>query len=360
MILPASVLHNMNNLKPKLLRQLLNTLYLGRAHRVLNPLCSGVGAIFTLHHVRPMDYTEFSPNRILNVTPEFLEQTIHQVRHLGREIVSLDEVARRLREQDSNKKFVCFTLDDGYIDNYTYAAPIFDRLQVPYTVYVATGMPGGTSILWWQHLEDIIQSHEAVDLTVGNERFRLNTRGLSDKYRAYGAVYWALRKAPHTIQQSAIHQMLARYEVNPVGLCKQSAMSWSQLRELSAGRATIGVHTKNHYALSKLSQEEVCYEAEESRRILAEQLNVQPAHFCYPYGDGGSAGPREFELIAKLGFATATTTRKGVLFPEHRDHLYALPRISLNGDYQNSRYVALFLSGAPFALNNGFRRLDVA
>ena len=61
-----------------------------------------------------------------------------------------------------------------------------------------------------------------------------------------------------------------------------------------------------------------------------------------------------------LGFETAVTTRPGVLFPEHRDHLTALPRVSLNGDYQTLRYLDLFLSGAPFLLYNRLRRVNVA
>ena len=66
-----------------------------------------------------------------------------------------------------------------------------------------------------------------------------------------------------------------------------------------------------------------------------------------------------YALLKEHGFDTASTTRKGVLFPEHADHLHALPRVSLHGDYQLERYVTLFMSGAPFALQRGFRRLDV-
>jgi peptidoglycan/xylan/chitin deacetylase (PgdA/CDA1 family) len=75
-------------------------------------------------------------------------------------------------------------------------------------------------------------------------------------------------------------------------------------------------------------------------------------------GDATSAGPRDFALAHELGFKTAVTTRPGVLFPEHVAHLTALPRLSLNGDYQRRRYLRVLLSGAATGLWTGFRRVD--
>jgi peptidoglycan/xylan/chitin deacetylase (PgdA/CDA1 family) len=99
---------------------------------------------------------------------------------------------------------------------------------------------------------------------------------------------------------------------------------------------------------------------EESRRRLERELGTEVRHFAYPFGDRASAGKREFLLARKAGFATAVTTRRGPLHGEHAQHLHALPRVSLNGNYQAKRYLDLFLSGAPFLLWNGARKLDVA
>ena len=80
-------------------------------------------------------------------------------------------------------------------------------------------------------------------------------------------------------------------------------------------------------------------EMEMSRSVIEAALGKRPEHLRYPVGDRTSAGPREFRIAAELGFKTAVTTRPGVLFPEHAAHLTALPRISLNGEYQQLRYV---------------------
>jgi len=42
------------------------------------------------------------------------------------------------------------------------------------------------------------------------------------------------------------------------------------------------------------------------------------------------------------------------------EHLTALPRVSLNGNYQDQRFLPVLTSGAATALWNGFRRVDAA
>ena len=82
--------------------------------------------------------------------------------------------------------------------------------------------------------------------------------------------------------------------------------------------------------------------------------------FAYPVGDPTSAGPREFALARECGFACAVTTRPGMLYAEHAAHLWALPRVSVNGLWQNTRDLETLLSGAPLLLWNRGRRVNVA
>ncbi|HYA74050.1 MAG TPA: polysaccharide deacetylase, partial [Roseiarcus sp.] len=92
---------------------------------------------------------------------------------------------------------------------------------------------------------------------------------------------------------------------------------------------------------------------------LEGRLGLSVRSFAYPVGDPTSAGPREFELARQVGFATAVTTRPGMLFPGHAKHLTALPRVSVNGLWQNAAALEALLSGAPFALWNRGRRVNV-
>ena len=126
----------MTGVKTAMMKAAMTGLYHTGAHRLLAPYTQGSGVIFTLHHVRPKSGKAFAPNRILEVTPEFLEAVLDQVEAEGLDVVDLDEAARRLKEDDP-RRFACFTFDDGYRDNRDNAYPIFKRRGLPLTIYVA-------------------------------------------------------------------------------------------------------------------------------------------------------------------------------------------------------------------------------
>jgi peptidoglycan/xylan/chitin deacetylase (PgdA/CDA1 family) len=145
-------------------------------------------------------------------------------------------------------------------------------------------------------------------------------------------------------------------------LCRELCMNWEELNQIAADPlCTIGAHTVNHMMLKKLDDEQaVRAEMDMSRAVIEAALGKRPQHLAYPVGDPTSAGPREFRIAAELGFKTAVTTRPGVIFKAHREHMTALPRISVNGEFQSQRYLKVLMSGAATAMWNGFRRVNAA
>src|SRR5712691_10801335 len=139
----------MAGLKQTIIRGGLESLYFSGAHVALRPLVGGVGAILTLHHVRPPRRDRFQPNRLLEVTPHFLENVVRLLRRSRLDLVSLDEMHRRLTAGDLGRRFVCITVDDGYRDTLQWAYPIFKRNEVPFAVYIPTSFPDRLGELWW-------------------------------------------------------------------------------------------------------------------------------------------------------------------------------------------------------------------
>jgi len=138
--------------------------------------------------------------------------------------------------------------------------------------------------------------------------------------------------------RAAVNALAERHGIETAGLCRSLCMTWDEIAALSADPlVTIGAHTVNLVMLRKAAEADGRAEMAGSADAIAAKLGVRPAHFSYPVGDPTSAGQREFAIARELGFKTAVTTRPGVLFPEHDVHLTALPRISLNGEFQRLR-----------------------
>jgi peptidoglycan/xylan/chitin deacetylase (PgdA/CDA1 family) len=352
----------MNALKKTIIRGGLETLYFSGANVVMRPFVAGVGVILTLHHVRPQRPEAFQPNRLLEVTPAFLEQVVRYLRRRRLDLVSLDEMHRRLVEGDFGRRFVCITIDDGYRDTLQWAYPILKRYDVPFALYIPTSFPDRLGELWWLAIEAVVARNSRITLFLDGREQGFECATVADKRDLFEQLYGYVRSLPTEEQlRSFVRDLSARYHVDVAAFCNELCMTWQELSQLAVNPlVTIGAHTVNHVMLAKVPERAARSEMEMSRSVIEASLGTRPGHLSYPVGDRTSAGQREFRIAGELGFKTAVTTRPGVLFPAHREHLMALPRISLNGEHQQLRYVRVLLSGAATAMWNGFRQVDAA
>src|SRR5690349_9192871 len=332
-------------------------------HRMMQPMFGGIGSILTLHHVRPARISRFQPNRLLEITPDFLEKLLRRLRRSRRDIISLDEMHQRLVGGGSGRRFVCITFDDGYRDNLRWAYPLLKKYEVPFALYIPTSFPDRIGELWWIAVEAVIGRNSRIGLTVdGKDRF-FECGSVGEKRLLYNDIYgWLRSMKSETELRKVVRDLATRHGVDMAEVCADECMDWDEIGQLAADPlCTIGAHTVNHVMLKKLDTEQaVRAEMEQSRAVIEASLGKRPQHLSYPVGDPTSAGQREFRIASELGFKTAVTTRPGVIFRKHREHLTALPRISVNGDFQRQRYVKVLMSGSATALWNGFRRVNAA
>jgi peptidoglycan/xylan/chitin deacetylase (PgdA/CDA1 family) len=332
-------------------------------HKALGAATRGPGVILTLHHVRPWRATTpgYAPNRLLEITPEFLDEALAAVRALGFEIVSLDEAVVRVKAGAAGAPFAALTFDDGYRDTRDFAAPVLERHGAPFTVFLATGLIERTARLWWLELEEAVRRLDFVDVASGGMRWRLPARDAREKSAAFDRIYWSLRARPEAELLDVVGELAAEVGVSSAALADPLFMNWDEVRAFAAHPlASVGAHSLSHRRLAQWPEAIARDEMSRSKAILEARLGRAVSAFAYPVGDPTSAGPREFALARELGFSCAVTTRPGMLFPEHARHLTALPRISLNGLWQDRGYLEVLLSGAPFAIWNRGRKVNVA
>jgi peptidoglycan/xylan/chitin deacetylase (PgdA/CDA1 family) len=352
----------MKQLRNNVIRAGLDALYFTGAHHVLRPILAGVGTIFMLHHVRPARDSLFQPNRHLEITPQFLREVLAHVRALDVDIVSMDEAHRRMTERDFARRFTCFTFDDGYRDNRDHALPVMQDFNAPFTVYVASDFADGRGRLWWVALERLIAAVNSLDVEIDGVATQIDASSATAKQEAFNRMHdWLQRLPSDTHVQHAVSSLCERHHVDDAAIARELCMSWDELKPFASDPlVTIGAHTVSHCNLAKEPEAEASREMRVSRERIETTLQQPALHFAYPYGYKTAAAAREFAMARQLGFHTAVTTRPGMIFSENANHLTALPRISLNGNYQNARFLSVLTSGAATAMWNGFRRVDAA
>ncbi len=351
----------MKPFRSNMIRAGFDALYFSGAHHLLRPLLAGVGFILMLHHIRPARSDSFQPNRHLEITPDFLRAALAHVREQGLEIVTIDEMYRRLVARDFSRRFACFTFDDGNRDNRDFALPVMREYDAPFTVYAATDFADGNGQIWWVALEQLIAKTETIDAPIGGG-VRIDASTPSAKYAAYEYLHGWLRSLPtYPDLLAAIDMLCTQHGVSNHPRSRDLCMSWDELRSFAADPlVTVGAHTITHCNLAKVTEAMVTNEMTGSRTRIMDELQRPVTHFAYPYGDRCAATAREFDIARGAGYKTAVTTRPGMLFEENADYLTALPRISLNGNYQDKRFLSILTSGAATAVWNGFRRVDAA
>lgn len=340
-----------------------DAMHVTRLPVLARPWTRGLGVILTLHHVRPFAPRAFAPNRLLEITPDYLDTALRTVAAAGYDIVSLAEAVERLRHPVKGKRpFAVITFDDGYRDNAEYAAPILRRHGAPWTLFVTSDFADGTGRLWWLELEEAIRRLPAIEIDLpGEGPLRLPSGTAQEKDAAFARIYWHIRRGPMDQILSVTGALADGAGIVPADLCRSLCMSWDELRALAAAEPllSIGAHTVSHPMLAKLADAPAREEVAAGRDRIARELGQLPLHLAYPVGDPASAGGREIAAAAALGFSCAVTTRPGHLFAAHGEHLHALPRISLNGYFQTATALSAMLDGLPFLLWNRGRRLNL-
>lgn len=325
-------------------------------HRFFEPFYSGMGQILTFHRVVEDTMKDRIHNhQSLEVTPEQLEQTILFYKKKNYAFFSLDDLYHALTTEKPNQKFVVFTFDDGYRDNFTNAYPILKKHDVPFCIYVTTNFPDQKAILWWYLLEDFLREKTSVKFDWDGKEYLIASKTIEEKEKAFDQIRTLINQS---FSKGKFQEMLAavfgKKESDYFSYVKKMAMSWEEIKLISQDPlVTIGAHTVNHFPLTRLDSNDLEFEILESKKRLEKYIQQPVEHFAYPFGKISEATFREFEMVKSLGLKTATTTRIGNIFSEHINYLECLPRISLN-QVSTSSVLNMQASGMlPFIYHKG-------
>lgn len=279
--------------------------------------------VLMLHRIAPFE-PKLAPNENMKISPEFLESFIIESKAQGYHFINLDELYDGLLSNNLKQNFLCFTIDDGYKDNLTYGAPIFTKHNVPFCIYVCTSFPESNHNMWWFALEDYLLKNDS--MRFNGQEFRLTSQDSKE------AMFLRLRE--HIISK-VVDYTDCTQSMDELGIIYNPrdydhlTLSWDEIIHLDRDikLCTIGSHTHSHPIFKNLTNEQIAQDIRQSQELLKAHLGYAPVHFAYPFGSKIEVDSKHFKLIENLGFHTATTTRHGSIYSQHKHHLWALPRV---------------------------------
>lgn len=231
----------------------------------------------------------------------------------------------------NSKQPVCvITLDDGWIDNYTYAFPILKELKVPATIFLVSNMIDTDNYFWPEKLGLLL------DIDGSEELFQKHVKNLYGSELSGYQNYDQLIELLKSKSDESIIEILDSVENELVSMGKiisnrRQVLNTSELLEMfDSGLVEYGSHTANHIRLDKVSNEKVSSELLESKIKLESLLNNKISTFCYPNGSYTA------DVVSKVSdvYDLACTTDSG--WVQINDNKYKLKRFMLHDDITNT------------------------
>jgi peptidoglycan/xylan/chitin deacetylase (PgdA/CDA1 family) len=283
----------------------------------------------TSDSVRVVNYHRFEPGNI-----DILER---QCRHYRKyyEPITLDRYVNALYGKEPwPQNGIVVTVDDGYRDVCTVAAPVFQSYQIPVTVYLIAGFLDRQCWLWWDLLSYAFTrtSKNSVTLALPNQppaTIAMDSPGQRLRLATECSVGIVRSESEHAL--AWIHELCAQLavEIPDEPMEEYAPLTWAEARRMQTMGFTFGSHTVYHKILGAVrSYNERRFEVFQSKRRIEEQLETRVDHFCFPNGGIGDFSHLDIDLVREAGYRSAATTFIG-LGDSYTDP-FRLARISVN------------------------------
>jgi len=308
--------------------------YSGALFIIKKYVCKNKYCILTYHRILPDSEksTSFSNDGII-VRPETFEKHLKFLsKHFNP--LSVDDFYNTISctKIKAHKHTPCLiTFDDGWVDNYIYAAPLLKKLSLPATIFLPTMFINKNNLFWQEKIARAISNLLTTTGDEANEIInKYNLKNLANskieiqrlnilkyvngiKSWPYSEIDELYNTITDLIGESFLNSHIDKY------------MDWNQINELSNSKISFGSHAHTHKVLTRLNTNEINHEIKSSIQLISNSLNKTVKYIAYPNGDSD----QKVQDIAKssghlLGFGTIP----GLV--TNNDNLYDLKRINMH------------------------------
>ena len=308
-------------MKSKLLKKIIiRSLYLLGILQFSHYLARHKITMLYLHSIIDAEYKLWSPLRD-HIYLEDLEFSLWVLKNKYTFISLPDAIAILKGEMPPVKNGLVITLDDGYLNNIKLAGPVFKKLGIKPTLFIATEFVGKNRPFWFDRLDYALQQirDKKFPVKINNRDFIFNCksrRKLKQSYALFRAVVKNEFKSDKEMNlyldnlACVIEEKTGKAltDIIEIDGCSEIA-SWSDLKPLiTEDSFSVGSHTVNHARLTLVDHKTALTEVTQSKLLIEKKLGICCDTFCYPDNSYNS----QVVDFVKEHYQAAATTDKGL------------------------------------------------
>jgi peptidoglycan/xylan/chitin deacetylase (PgdA/CDA1 family) len=265
------------------------------------------GSVLVLMLHRVLDDAGF---RETNCTSDILvlEKTFRELTTYLSHSYEVVPLAQAAGEKGTDRLRLVLTFDDGWSDNYLNVFPRAKELNLPFTVFVCSGVLGEEMPFWTERTAQLMKrlrpvpSTETIEETIEALKWQIPTHRLA--------------------RLQELHELV---DASDLGCALDRVLSLPEILEMDKAGVSFGSHTHTHQILTTVPLEIGRDDVETSKAHLEALLGKPCVTFAYP---NGSWSLEVRNTLKQAGFRLAVTTQCGP-WTNASDPM-AIPRINIS------------------------------
>jgi peptidoglycan/xylan/chitin deacetylase (PgdA/CDA1 family) len=263
------------------------------------------------------------------ISPRRLRSYLTRIARTFR-IISIEDLISRLREKRETSNVMVITFDDGYANVHTHALPLLCEMELPFSVFVTTGLVGTKTVLWTDMVEYAVSKTSETVLPRGVLPHDAKLDGPAARRDAIALVKNALKdlSAAAVAERMALLREVLRTPPDAPELDDVRFLSEEQIKDMVRRGVVFGGHSVTHPILSRETPDRIRSEVRGCKSALEAFTGGRVEYFAYPNGRRQDFNDTVKRELKEAGFCASLTTIHGLHHPG--DDLFEIRRIAVD------------------------------
>ena len=263
--------------------------------------------ILLFHRISPND--EVNPLGTV-INNKVFESQMHYLKERY-EITTLKKCYAEGVNSSKNLR-VAITFDDGYVDNFKYAFPILEKLEISATFFLATDYINSGKPIWDQQIQMILEKSGGkfrIEDLKSNFLLDRADNSLEDNKFLWEAINYLRFISPAT-REEILNPIFSSFD-EKIDFSMDRCLSWHEVKTMQKSGMHFGSHGCSHSSLINLSESELKFELLESKKVLESKLSEECLFFALPFGSQLDFNQKVVNKVKEIGYLRCLLNIRG-------------------------------------------------